>query len=261
MESIISRSIFSPATGFIQRGGFHFTCNPYVGCTFGCVYCYAMYLPQNRRPKSDWGKWVQSKSNAVELAQKQAHKIALKPLYISSVTDPYQPIERSLELTRGILQQLIPHQPRVLIQTRGPLIIRDIDLLVQFHHLKVNYSVPTDSEEVFRQLEPKAPTLEKRWEAIRLLRQAKIQVGVCVTPTLPIQNPERFAEQILGIDPEVVVVQEFHDSQGAFGASTPETARKSLQILSDTHSGQKALVKLLEGKCNLREGEDGFYPP
>jgi len=261
MESIISRSIFSPATGFIQRGGFDFTCNPYVGCTFGCVYCYAMFLPQNRRPKSDWGKWVQAKANAVELAKKQAHKIARKPIYISSVTDPYQPIERSLELTRGILQQLIPYQPRILIQTRGALIIRDIDLLIQFQHLKVNFSVPTDSEEVFRQLEPKAPALEKRWEAIRLLRKANIRVGVCVTPTLPIQNPERFAEQILGIGPEVVVVQEFHDSNGGFGASTPEAARNSLRTLSNTHSGQKALVKFLEGKCNLREGEDGFYPP
>lgn len=261
MESIISRSIFSPATGFIQRGGFDFTCNPYVGCTFGCGYCYAMYLPQNRRPKSDWGKWVQAKANAVELAQKQAARVAHKPIYISSVTDPYQPIERSLELTRGILQQLLPHQPRLLIQTRGPLIARDIDLLTQFQHLKVNFSVPTDSDEVFLLMEPKAPTLEKRWEAIRQLRQANIPVGVCITPTLPIQNPERFAAQILGINPEVVVVQEFHDSRGGFGADTPEAARKSLQILSESHTGQKALVKFLEGNCNLRVGEKGFYPP
>ncbi len=96
MEQINACSIFSPATGFIQRGGFDWTCNPYVGCSFGCVYCYAMFLPQNRRPREDWGKWFQAKINAIELARKQAPKIAGQAVYISSVTDPYLPAERSL---------------------------------------------------------------------------------------------------------------------------------------------------------------------
>ena len=104
MEQINARSIFSPATGFIQRGGFDWTCNPYLGCSFGCTYCYAMFLPQNRRPKEDWGRWFQAKSNAVELARKQASKVAGKALYMSSVTDPYLPAERGLLLTRGIVE-------------------------------------------------------------------------------------------------------------------------------------------------------------
>src|SRR6266704_1045406 len=85
MEQINSRSIFSPATGFIQRGGFDWTCNPYVGCSFGCTYCYAMFLPQNRRPKEDWGKWFQAKINAVKLAKRQAPKVAGQAVYLSSV--------------------------------------------------------------------------------------------------------------------------------------------------------------------------------
>ena len=129
MEQINARSIFNPATGFIQRGGFDWTCNPYLGCSFGCVYCYAMFLPQNRRPREDWGKWFQAKTNAVELARKQAPKVAGQAVYISSVTDPYLPAERSLSLTRGILEALVPHQPRLLVQTRGPLVVRDIDVL------------------------------------------------------------------------------------------------------------------------------------
>lgn len=55
MDSIEARSIFTPATGFIKRGGFDWTCNPYVGCSFGCSYCYAAFLPQNRRPIEEWG--------------------------------------------------------------------------------------------------------------------------------------------------------------------------------------------------------------
>src|SRR5947199_1699612 len=148
MDLIESRSIFSPATGFIRRGGFEWTCNPYVGCTFGCVYCYAAFLPQNRRPVEDWGRWFVAKSNAAELARKQAKKVAGQSVYMSSVTDPYQPAERSRLLTRGILEALLPHEPRLGIQTRGPLVVRDIDLLRQFAAVRVNLSIPTDSEAV-----------------------------------------------------------------------------------------------------------------
>src|SRR5207244_3056301 len=144
MALIEARSIFSPATGYIARGGFDFTCNPYVGCTFGCTYCYAMFLPQNRRPRADWGKWLQAKGNAVELACKQAPKAAGRAVYLSSVTDPYLPAERSLFLTRGILEALLPHQPRLAVQTRGPLVVRDIDVLRQFRRVRVNLSIPTD---------------------------------------------------------------------------------------------------------------------
>src|SRR5262245_38197462 len=93
MEQINARSIFSPATGFIQRGGFDWTCNPYLGCSFGCTYCYAMFLPQNRRPKEHWGRWFQAKANAVELARKQAPKVAGQAVYMSSVTEPELPAE------------------------------------------------------------------------------------------------------------------------------------------------------------------------
>src|SRR3954464_12617424 len=120
MEQINARSIFSPATGFIRRGGFDWSCNPYVGCTFGCTYCYAMFLPQNRRPKEDWGRWLIAKRNAVELAGRRAAKLAGRAVYLSSVTDPYLPAERSQFLTRGILEALAPHQPRLLVPTRGP---------------------------------------------------------------------------------------------------------------------------------------------
>src|SRR5581483_7458303 len=204
-------SIFSPATGYIQRGGFAWTCNPYVGCSYGCVYCYAMFLPQNRRPKEDWGRWFQAKINAIDLAGRHAHKVAGQALYLSSVTDPYLPAERGLELTRGILAALLPHQPRLLVQTRGPLVVRDIDLLRQFRALRVNLSIPTDSEEVRLAFEPKAPPLERRWEAARQLRAAGIAVGICVTPMLPIMDLDGFVRQVVEFRPDVLVTQDFHD--------------------------------------------------
>ena len=112
MDLIDARSIFSPATGFIRRGGFEWSCNPYLGCTFGCSYCYAMFLPQNRRPKEEWGRWFSAKQNAVALAERTAPKLAGQAVYLSSVTDPYLPAECTLQLTRGILEVLVRHQPR-----------------------------------------------------------------------------------------------------------------------------------------------------
>ncbi len=261
MQSIISRSIFSPATGFIRRGGFDWTCNPYVGCTFGCTYCYAMFLPQNRRPKEDWGRWFQAKSNAVDLARKHAPKVAGQAVYLSSVTDPYLPAEKTLRLTRGILEAMLPYQPRLLVQTRGPLVERDFDLLKQFQNVRINMSIPTDSEAVRKAFEPKAPPLEPRWAAIAAARAQDIPVGICVTPLLPLEEPEGFVERLWEFNPNVLVVQEFHDSQGAFGADTGPQARRLLQQRGWTAADSARWLNQLATRMQVYVGEEGFFPP
>jgi len=261
MEQINARSIFSAATGFIKRGGFDWTCNPYLGCSFGCIYCYAMFLPQNRRPREEWGKWFQAKTNAVDLARKQAPKVAGQAVYCSSVTDPYLPAERSLELTRGILEALLPHQPRLLIQTRGTLVVRDLDLLRQFRSVRVNVSIPTDSEEVRRAFEPKAPPLEQRWQALASVHEAGVAVGVCVTPMLPLEDPAAFVRRLAALRPEVLVTQDFHDACGAFGADTGEAARTLLALRRWTSDDYRRCVEELRRHWPAFEGEAGFFPP
>jgi DNA repair photolyase len=261
MEQINAKSIFSQATGFILRGGFAWTCNPYLGCSFGCTYCYAMFLPQNRRPKEDWGRWFQAKINAVDLARKQAPKLAGQALYMSSVTDPYLPAERSLMLTRGILQELVPYQPRLLIQTRGTLVVRDLDVLRQFRSVRVNMSIPTDSETVRHAFEPKAPPLEKRWQAIAEVKEAGVPVGICVTPMLPLENPEMFVERLAQFAPNVLVTQHFHDSGGGFGADTGQAARQLLKERSWTEEDYRDVVEQLRRRMPVFEGENGFFPP
>jgi len=261
VEQLIAKSIFSEATGFIKRGGFDWTCNPYLGCTFGCTYCYAMFLPQNRRPKDDWGKWFQAKSNAVELARKQAPKVARKALYLSSVTDPYLPAERGLELTRGILEVLIGHQPRLLIQTRGPLVVRDLDLIRRFQAVRVNMSIPTDSESVRQAFEPKAPPLERRWEALHAARDAGVAVGICVTPMLPLEDPEAFVRRLVAFEPDVLVVQDFHDSGGGFGADTGVAAKRIVADMCWTTDDYRRCVERAAAHLQVYEGEAGFFPP
>jgi DNA repair photolyase len=261
MEQVVAHSIFSQATGFIRRGGFDWTCNPYVGCSFGCTYCYAMFLPQNRRPRKDWGRWLQAKVNAVELARRHAPRLAGAAVYVSSVTDPYLPLERRLELTRGVLEAIAPHQPRLLVQTRGPLVTRDTDVLREFRKARVNMSIPTDSEDVRRTFEPKAPPLERRWEALAQLRRAGLAVGICVTPMLPIERPDAFVKRLLSFNPDVLVTQDFHDSGGAFGADTGTEARRLLAARPWSADNYRAVVAALARERAVYEGEKGFFPP
>jgi DNA repair photolyase len=261
MDLIEAKSIFSPATGFIRRGGFDWTCNPYLGCTFGCGYCYAAFLPQNRRPVSEWGKWITAKRNAAELAVRQARKVAGQAVYMSSVTDPYQPAERGLMLSRGVLEAMLPHQPRLVVQTRGPLVVRDIDVLRQFSAVRVNVSVPTDSEDVRKRFEPKAPPLDRRWQALAELKAAGVPVGVCVTPTLPLADAGAFADRLAAFAPAVLVVQDFHDAGGKFGADTGADAvrlRDEYRWGSDEY---RRFVDRLRARCDVFEGEAGFFPP
>jgi DNA repair photolyase len=216
---------------------------------------------QNPRPREEWGRWFQAKSNAVELAWRTAHKLRGQAVYVSSVTDPYMPVERSLRLTRGILHALLPHQPRVLIQTRGPLVTRDLDLLAQFDAVRINISIPTDSERVRQIFEPKAPPLERRWEAIAAARAAGLPVGICVTPMLPLEEPDRFIDRLCAFAPDVLVTQDFQESRGAFGASTGAEARRLLAEIHWTRADYTRCLERMRERQLVYEGEAGFFPP
>jgi hypothetical protein len=181
---------------------------------------------------------------------------------MSSVTDPYQPVERSLFLTRGILEALVPHQPRLTVQTRGPLVARDTDVFRQFRSVRVNVSIPTDSERVRVRFEPKAPPLAKRWDALRELRAAGVPVGVCVTPTLPVEDAAGFARHLAEFRPDVLVCQDFHDADGKFGADTGAAARDLLAEVGWGPTDYRAFVDRLRGEgLTVYEGEAGFFPP
>jgi len=262
VELAQARSILTPATGFIRRGGFDWTCNPYTGCTFGCRYCYAMFMPQNRRPREDWGRWFQAKANAVELARRQAPRAAGQAVYMSSVTDPYQPVERVLKLTRGILEALAACQPKLVIQTRGPLVTRDIDILSMFEAVRVNLSIPTDDEEIRQAFEPKAPPLDSRWRAAQALKESGIPVGLCLTPLLPVANHAAFADRVAGFGADVVVVQEFHHAPRGWGADTTDEAVGLARRFDPSGNGFLLMLRSLKERgVDYHEGESGFFPP
>ena len=109
-------SILTKATGFMED--YDFTLNPYSGCSFGCTYCYAAFFSRDKDKMDNWGKWLTVKDNALALLMKYRKKpLYDKTIYLSSVTDPYQPIEKELELTREILIELKNYHPVKLNQS------------------------------------------------------------------------------------------------------------------------------------------------
>lgn len=253
-------SILSKGTGFMSY--YDFTLNPYAGCSFGCSYCYAAFFSRTAEKRENWGYWVEVKENAVELLKKiRPGFLHNKRIYMSSVTDPYQPIEKQLLLTRNLLELLICHQPRLVIQTRSPLIIRDIDLLREFTALQVNMTITTDSEAVRKVFEPLCPSNEVRLEVIRQIVEAGIESCITMTPLLPIENADVFSEKLKSTGVRKFVVQPFHTEKGRFVGGTREEAKAQLEKLQwGPESYQAALTAIQNHIPQIELGRDGFKP-
>ena len=199
-----AKSLLTKATGFIAA--YDFTLNPYRGCQYGCSYCYAAAFSPNPQMRQDWGKWVIYKENAAEILAKELEtwyrKNPNQPprIYMSSVTDPYQPLESKHQLTRSLLEVMLDYRPNLVIQTRSPIITRDIDYLQRFQRLRINMSIPTGSEAVRRDFEPRSPSIKARLNAINKIRQSidsfkgfipKISITITPFNTQKIEDKEQ----------------------------------------------------------------------
>lgn len=275
VSSRSAREILMRATGFV--GEYDFTLNPYSGCAFGCTYCYAAFFSHTAERRDTWGEWVEVKENAVDLIKRRKlARLDGKRIYMSSVTDPYQPVERTVGLTRGVLQVLADrHAPKLVVQTRSPDVTRDIDLFRKIEdgggRVRVNMTVTTDDEDVRRTFEPFCPANTQRLEAVAELRRADIDVGVTMTPLLLVRDAEVFAESLLETEAEHFIAQPFHFARGKFVASTREGAlalmAEKLGCEVATFQARyldhyRAVFGVLESALpELGEGKDGFAPP
>ena len=175
--------------------GFDRSINPYRGCEHGCIYCYARpshaYLGLS--PGLDFETRIFYKPQAAALLRQELRKksYACRPVALGSNTDPYQPAERRLGVTRSILEVLREFNHPVTIVTKGALIQRDIDMLADMARQSlavVTMSVTTLDRELARHMEPRAATPERRLEAIAALAEAGVPVGVLSAPMIPALN-------------------------------------------------------------------------
>jgi DNA repair photolyase len=209
--------LLNPASGYLT--GYAYTLNPYVGCAFGCSYCYVRRMPVAMFRGEPWGEWVEAKALTQEAFRKEWRKALAKgpvTVFMSSATDPYQPAEYANGLTRSVLEVMAEEPPDfVLVQTRSPLVVRDTKLLLRLgSRVRVSMTVETDLEAVRKRLTPSAPPLSARWRAIRELRGSGVPVQAAVSPLLPCS--EAFAEKIAE-SVERVVVDDFFRGDGSGG--------------------------------------------
>ena len=184
-KSIITRNS-SPDVGFET------SLNPYRGCEHGCIYCYARPTHEYLGFSAglDFESKIMVKTNAPELLHAELESPRWQPqtLVMSGVTDPYQPIERKLRITRGCIEVLARFRNPVAIITKNRLVARDIDLLrelAKFNAVAVNLSVTSLDPNLQRVLEPRTSSPHARLDAIKQLRSAGIPTGVMVAPVIP----------------------------------------------------------------------------
>jgi DNA repair photolyase len=164
---------------------YDWTINPYVGCEHSCTYCYAKFMKRFSGHKEDWGEFVDVKINAPELLSQEIKKKKKGRVWISGVCDPYQPLEKKYELTKQCLKILQSNNWPVVIQTKSPLVLRDLELLKKFQEIEVGFTITTDDEEIKKIFEPRTAPINERIETLDKLHREGIKTFAMIAPLLP----------------------------------------------------------------------------
>jgi DNA repair photolyase len=166
-----------------NRSGVAYSLNPYAGCHHACAYCYVPSTMRAERKR--WGRYVLVKRNLLRLLRSEVDRKDAKTVYVSTGTDPYQPVEAERELTRKALTVLAREEWPVEVLTRSPLVVRDLNLLHEFTNARVGLTVPTLDDDLRKLLEPGAPSIQARLDALRELSQAGLKVFANYAPAYP----------------------------------------------------------------------------
>lgn len=167
--------------------------NPYVGCGHSCVYCYARFIKRFTGHTEEWGTFVDARINIADVLKKQlkSPKYKGERIFIGTVTDPYQPVEKKYKLTRSLLQVLINYKNPVSILTKSDLVLRDIDLLKKMKDVDVNFTITTLDEKWKKLVEPNSSSIKQRLKAMEKLTNQGITVLAMMGPYWPVfTDPE-----------------------------------------------------------------------
>jgi len=214
------KSLLNRGTGFLS--GYSHSLNPYAGCVFGCSYCYVRRMPVAAFRGAEWGAWVDVKREAAALLRKELRREKAKgpvTIFMSSSTDPYQPIEYKEEITRSLLEVMAEDPPDFLfVQTRSPLVRRDADLFARLgRKVRVSVTVETDREDIRKRFSPAAPPIPARLKALKELSAAGIPVQATIAPILP--SSERFPELLKPVA-DRVCIDDYFMGDGSGGRRT-----------------------------------------
>ena len=201
-KSILSRSKVFP-----------YVINPYVGCQHACSYCYARFMKKFTGHREAWGLFVDVKINAPELLKKDIRGKKKAAVWISGVCDPYQPLEEKYRLSRQCLGILALDDWPVVIQTRSPLVLRDVDILKEFENVEVGFSIATADDEMRKLFESGTSSIPDRISALEELHGMGIRTYAMIAPLLP--GAEGLIEHLAGAVDYVLVDRMNYHHAGA----------------------------------------------
>jgi DNA repair photolyase len=193
------------ALNAVKGMGFKWSLNPYMGCVHRCTFCYVRHFEhRSDRPSDDrYGTSIRVKTNVAEVLRKELKRASWEREHVAigAATDPYQPAEGKYKLTRACLEALRDASNSFSIITRGPMIVRDLDVLVeaaQRASVSVTFSVPTVDEEVWKRTEPSTAHPRQRLKAVKTLVETGINARVGMAPILPgiSDRPEQLREVV-----------------------------------------------------------------
>lgn len=235
-----------PAKGALTRTGgflkgFSHTLQPYIGCRFGCSYCYVSQSNVHRfyNGGMEWGSYVYPRVGIAERLETELAALHRRDalertaIFMSSSTDPYQGADRTYRLTRKCLSVFQKYPPGLLvIQTRAPLAARDFDVMAALgKRCLLNLTIETDRDDVRRVLTPHCPSIQQRLETARQARGHGIATQLTVSPCLPFSGVEAFGQLLLEAGDQVIV-DSYVDGDGGGGKRTARTAIPGLYARS-----------------------------
>ncbi len=241
-HTILSTTEPRPASGALTKTGgflrgFTHTLQPYIGCRFGCEYCYVKGLSVHRfhQPAVAWGDYVHPRVGIAEKLRGELQRLAAKDglahtaIFMSSATDPYQGAERQWRLSRACLDVFVDYPPGLLIiQTRSPLVEADFPrLLALGERCWLNFTLETDDDQVRRLVTPSCPSIAQRLQTLQRALTAGVNVQITVSPCLPYSTVENFGRLLLDHG-QRVIVDTYTSGDGQSGKRTSTTAIPAL---------------------------------
>lgn len=222
------KTLLNKGTGFLS--GYSHSLNPYTGCAIACSYCYVRQMPVSTFRNAEWGTWIDIKKDAASTFRKELLRAKTKgpvTIFMSSSTDPYQSIECKEKITQSLLSIMVDTPPDfLLVQTRSPLVRRDIKMLQQLgSKVRVSMTVETDREDIRKHFAPYAPPIPARLKTLQLLAEFGIPTQVAIAPVLP--SSERFVE-ILRPLVNRVCIDDYFMGDGSGGKRTHKLGLQAL---------------------------------
>jgi len=206
-----------------------------------------------------WGDFVDVKINAPAVLIREVKRKPKGTVYISSLTDAYQPLERKYELTRKLLEILLKHQFPISIQTKSALVLRDLDLIRKFHEREVGFTITTLNDDVRKSFEPASSSVEEKLQAIKQLKENRVKTFVFFGPVLPYlseQNLEQYFHQIAGAGVDYIYVDKLNLKPGLWAnlerflqKDFPQLHEKWKDILLGKSDYYKNLKAQIDGLC------------